>query len=295
MAETKPVSFRVPEEVSKLIEQLREKSGLESGPWFISVIRALAERDILDETVRIAPDLARAFESDVDKLNNALDVIKQTYINQMSGLKTHLDKVEQHHQKQMEDLSTKHQEQLNTLVARKEELEYQLRTETQLRHQAEQQEKEAEHESELLRRDYTNLNLQLQTTNEALKQREERIAELTSNIVDLNAERTKFQALRDENETYHQEMASLKDSVHDLNNQVASLKAEADRVRTQAQLDIATAVARKEAEVQERVSGRFEDYQNRINVLLDKLEAEREESARLRHELALQQSHDKES
>ena len=286
MADTKPVSFRVPEEVSRLIEQLREKSGMEPGAWFVSVIQALAERDIFDDTVRISPDLAKAFESDVDKLNNALDVVKQTYINQMTGLKVHLDKVEQRHQKQMEDLTAKHQEQSNTIAAKREELETQLRVETEIRHQAEQCEKEAGHEYELLRKDHTNLGLQLQSANDSLKQRDERIAALTNDVVDLNAERAKVQPLRDENDAYRQELAAVKDTVHDLQNQIASRNAELERVRTQAQLDIATAVVRKEAETQERVAGRFEDYQNRINAMHDKLEAEREESGRLRQELA---------
>lgn len=287
MAEKKPVSFRVPEDVSKLIDQLREKSGMEPGDWFTTVIQTLAEKDILEGTVRISPDLAKAFESDVTKLNTALDVVRQTYINQMSGLKNHMDKLEQQHQKQVDDIIAKHQQQLSIVATKRDELEMQLKNAIEERHQAEQFAKEIRHERELLDKDFANLSTQLESAHDTIKQRDERITGLTNDVVMLNSERAKIQGLHNENESCHAEISRLRDASRDFEGQTASLAAELERVRTKAKLDTATAIAQYEAETQQRIADRFEDYQNRINALHDKLEAERDASTQLRTEMSI--------
>lgn len=264
-----------PEYVGRFKENL-EKLGQGPNEWFRDQVHEL-EKEVATSTAHgFNRELARTFEQDVKKLNDATEVINNLFVNQMKALNTKIEAeraiLEAKHQKQISEVEDKNIKLTEEIEKAKAEVK----------------------ETVELNKNLTTENEKLAPANEQLKSsitdKENILKTRDETIQRLNDEINEYQELKKINKSLSNQIEEMKMGANTKENRITELERtieynnrllETEKRDAALQADIG---ARKE--VREELSKQISDLGIENKSLRDSLEQKRNENSDLKSDLS---------
>jgi DNA repair exonuclease SbcCD ATPase subunit len=210
MSEKKTWGVKVTRDVEERFKELIERSGKGSGEFFEDLVHELEMQKTLDKSDdELSPAIRKHFESDIQKLNNAMNSIRSIFTGQMENLSVERDQIQRKFYKELNTVS----EELKQARESRDEFQKQYLagkrelTELTKVHELTIKEKEA-----LTSRSEDQQQL-IQDRNDKIQDLKNEINEKNKSIIDKIEELKSFEPLKEELEDSRKETEKLKNDL----------------------------------------------------------------------------------